>query len=73
MSKEECYEFEGQVYMVMPNGFKVRLDNGHEIIAHISGKIRKSRIRVLIGDRVLVEMNHYDTKKGRIIHRLKAG
>lgn len=72
MSKEEYYEFEGHVHMVTSNGFKVRLDNGHEIIAHISGKIRKSRIRVLIGDRVLVKISHYDTTKGRIIHRLKA-
>ena len=67
MSKEDAIEFQGVVSELLPNAmFKVKLDNDHEVIAHTSGKMRKSRIRVLAGDRVTVEMTPYDLTKGRI-------
>lgn len=70
--KEDIIEFEGEVIDILPNTvFKVRLDNGHEIIAHISGKMRKHYIRILTGDRVKVEMTPYDLSKGRITYRGK--
>lgn len=70
--KEDIIEFEGEVIDTLPNTvFKVRLDNGHEIIAHISGKMRKHYIRILTGDRVKVEMTPYDLSKGRITYRGK--
>jgi translation initiation factor IF-1 len=73
MAKEELLEFEGTVSELLPNAmFRVKLDhNAHEIIAHTSGKMRKNRIRVLAGDRVMVEMTPYDLTKGRINYRFK--
>lgn len=73
MAKEELLEFEGVVVELLPNSFRVELDNGHMIIAHTSGKMRKNRIRILAGDRVLVEVTPYDLTKGRISHRFKDG
>ncbi|OJV15293.1 MAG: translation initiation factor IF-1 [Alphaproteobacteria bacterium 33-17] len=73
MSKEELLEFDGVVVELLPNAFRVKLDNGHIIIAHTSGKMRKNRIRILAGDRVTVEMTPYDLTKGRIKHRFKDG
>ena len=65
--KDDIIEFEGEVIDTLPNTlFKVRLENGHEIIAHISGKMRKHYIRILTGDKVKVEMTPYDLTKGRI-------
>ncbi|AZL15251.1 translation initiation factor IF-1 [Rickettsiales endosymbiont of Stachyamoeba lipophora] len=73
MAKEELIEFEGQVVELLPNAtFRVKLDNGHEIIAHTSGKMRKNRIKVLAGDKVTIEMTPYDLTKGRVIHRHKS-
>lgn len=72
MSKEDLVEFNGSVVEVLPNAmFRVELENGHIILAHTSGKMRKNRIRVLIGDKVTVEMTPYDLSKGRIIFREK--
>jgi len=72
MAKEELLEFEGKVIELLPNAtFRVKLDNNHEIIAHTAGKMRKNRIRVLAGDRVMVEMTPYDLSKGRINYRFK--
>ena len=71
MSKD-VIEFEGTILESMPNAmFRVKLENGHEILAHISGKIRKNFIRILPGDRVKVEMTPYDLSRGRITFRLK--
>lgn len=70
MAKEELLEFEGKVIELLPDAnFRVVLDNGHEIIAHTSGRMRKNRIRILAGDRVTIEMTPYDLSKGRVIHR----
>ena len=72
MAKDDIIEFEGEVIDTLPNTlFKVRLENGHEIIAHISGKMRKHYIRTLTGDKVKVEMTPYDLSKGRITYRGK--
>ena len=72
MAKEEVLEFEGVVTELLPNAtFRVKLDNGHEVLAHTSGRMRKNRIRVLAGDRVLVEMTPYDLTRGRITYRYK--
>ena len=72
MAKEEMLEFPGVVKELLPNAtFRVELENGHEIIAHMAGKMRKNRIRVLAGDKVQVEMNTYDLSKGRINSRVK--
>ncbi len=72
MSKEDLIEMPGSVSELLPNAtFKVKLENGHEIIAHAAGKMRKNRIRVLAGDQVLVEMTPYDLTKGRITYRFK--
>jgi translation initiation factor IF-1 len=72
MAKEELMEFEGVVLELLPNAmFKIQLDNGHEILGHTSGRMRKNRIRVLVGDKVTVEMTPYDLTKGRVIHRFK--
>ena len=69
---KDVIEIEGKILESMPNAmFKVELENGHEILAHISGKIRKNFIRILPGDRVKVEMTPYDLSKGRITFRLK--
>lgn len=70
MSKEDMIEQEGEVTEALPNAmFRVELSNGHEIMAHISGKIRKNNIRILPGDTVQVEMSPYDLTKGRIVYR----
>jgi translation initiation factor IF-1 len=70
MSKEDHIEMEGKVIETLPNTtFKVELDNGHVVMAHISGKMRKHYIRILTGDRVKVEMTPYDLSKGRITFR----
>ena len=72
MAKEELLEFPGTVSELLPNAtFRVKLENDHEIIAHTAGKMRKNRIRVLAGDKVLVEMTPYDLTKGRITYRFK--
>jgi translation initiation factor IF-1 len=72
MAKEELLEFEGTVSELLPNAnFRVKLQNGHEIIAHTAGKMRKNRIRVLTGDKVMVEMSPYDLSKGRITYRFR--
>jgi translation initiation factor IF-1 len=72
MVKEESLEFTGVVLELLPNAmFKVKLENDHEVLAHTSGKLRKNRIRVLVGDKVDVEMTPYDLTKGRIIYRHK--
>jgi translation initiation factor IF-1 len=72
MAKEELLEFPGFVEELLPNAtFKVKLENGHVVIAHTAGKMRKNRIRVLAGDKVLVEMTPYDLTKGRITYRFK--
>ena len=74
MAKEELLEFPGMVSELLPNAtFRVKLENGHEIIAHTAGKMRKNRIRVLVGDKVLVEMTPYDLTKGRITYRFMPG
>lgn len=71
MSKD-VIEIEGTIIESMPNAmFRVKLENGHEILAHISGKIRKNFIRILPGDKVRVEMTPYDLTRGRITFRLK--
>lgn len=70
MPKEEHIEMEGIVVDALPNTlFRVKLENGHTIIAHISGKMRKNYIRILTGDTVTVEMTPYDLSKGRITYR----
>ena len=72
MAKEELIEFQGSVVELLPNAnFRVKLENGHVILAHTSGKMRKNRIRILVGDKVTVEMTPYDLSKGRVIHREK--
>lgn len=72
MSKEDLVEFNGSVTELLPNAmFRVELENGHVILAHTSGKMRKNRIRVLVGDKVTVEMTPYDLTKGRITFREK--
>ena len=70
MAKEDIIEVEGIVSDVLPNAmFKVKLENGHEVLAHISGKIRMNYIRILPGDKVKVELSPYDLTRGRIIWR----
>lgn len=72
MAKEELLEFPGVVTELLPNAtFRVELENGHVVIAHTSGRMRKNRIRVLVGDKVIVEMTPYDLTKGRIKFREK--
>ena len=69
---KDVIELEGTILEAMPNAmFRVELENGHEILAHISGKIRKNFIRILPGDKVKVEMTPYDLSRGRITFRLK--
>ena len=72
MAKEDLIEFSGTVTELLPNAmFRVKLDNDHEVLAHTSGKMRKNRIRVLTGDKVMVEMTPYDLTKGRITYRFR--
>ncbi len=72
LAKEEAVEVEATVIEPLPNAmFKVELENGHVVLAHISGKMRKHFIRILPGDRVRVELSPYDLSRGRIVYRLK--
>lgn len=72
MSKEDVIEIEGKVLEPLPNAmFRVELNNGHKILAHVSGKIRMHFIRILPGDRVTVELSPYDLTRGRIVYRFK--
>ena len=72
MAKEDAIELEGTVLEALPNAmFKVELENGHTILAHISGKMRMHYIKILPGDKVKVEMSPYDLSKGRIVFRYK--
>ncbi len=72
MAKKESIEVEGKVVESLPNAmFRVELPNGHKVLAHISGKIRMHYIRILPGDRVLIELSPYDLARGRITYRLK--
>ncbi len=72
MVKQESIEVEGVVTQALPNAvFRVELANGHEVLAHVSGRVRRYRIKVLLGDRVLVELSPYDLTKGRITYRFK--
>ena len=72
MAKKEAIEVEGVVKEALPNGmFRVELPNDHKVLAHVSGKIRLNFIRVLNGDRVLVELSPYDLSQGRITYRFK--
>ncbi|MCF8038142.1 MAG: translation initiation factor IF-1 [Desulfohalobiaceae bacterium] len=72
MAKEESIEVMGEVLEALPNAmFKVELENGHEILGHISGKMRKHYIRILPGDKVKVELSPYDLTRGRIVFRYK--
>ncbi len=71
MPKEEVLEFEGKVIELLPQAnFKILLDNGHEIKAVISGRLRKNRIRILTGDRVKVSISPYDLQRGRVTYRI---
>jgi translation initiation factor IF-1 len=72
VAKEEGIQVEGKVVEPLPNAmFRVELENGHLILAHISGKMRKHYIRILPGDRVLLELSPYDLSRGRIVYRHK--
>jgi translation initiation factor IF-1 len=72
VAKEEMLEFEGVVTDILPDArFRVRLDNDHEITAYTAGRMKKHRIRTLVGDRVTVEMTPYDLDKGRVVFRHK--
>ena len=70
MAKKDLIEVEGTVSQVLPNAmFRVELESGHRVLAHVSGKMRMNFIRILPGDRVTVEMSPYDLTKGRIVYR----
>lgn len=72
MVKQESIQVEGSVLETLPNAsFKVKLENNHEILAHISGKMRMNYIRILPGDKVLLELSPYDLTRGRIVYRYK--
>jgi translation initiation factor IF-1 len=72
MAKEDVIEVEGTVKEPLPNAmFKVELENGHEVLAHISGKMRMHFIRILPGDKVKLEISPYDLSRGRIVYRAK--
>ncbi len=72
MATEEKVAFEGEITEALPNlTFRVKLDNGHELLAHLAGKMRRFRIRVLPGDKVRVEVSPYDLNRGRIVYRFK--
>ena len=72
MAKKEAIEVEGEVIEALPNAmFRVELPNGHKVLAHISGRLRVHYIRVLPGDKVLIELSPYDLGRGRITYRLK--
>jgi translation initiation factor IF-1 len=73
MAKKEAIEVEGKVVEALPNGmFRVELPNGHKVLAHISGKIRLHYIKILPGDKVLIELSPYDLSRGRITYRFKS-
>src|SRR3712207_55638 len=70
LAKEDKVEFEGEVVEALPNAmFRVQLDNGHEVLGHVAGKMRRFRIRILPGDRVRVEVSPYDLNRARIVYR----
>ncbi|HUW63766.1 MAG TPA: translation initiation factor IF-1 [Spirochaetia bacterium] len=72
MAKQDVIEVEGTVVEPLPNAmFRVELPNGHKVLAHVSGKIRMNFIRILSGDRVMVELSPYDLTRGRIVYRYK--
>lgn len=72
MAKEDAIEVEGKILEALPNAmFKVELENGHKVLAHISGKMRMNFIRILPGDKVKVQLSPYDLSRGRIIFRVK--
>lgn len=72
MAKEELIEVEGTVFEALPNAmFRVELENGHKVLAHVCGKMRMNFIRILPGDKVKLELSPYDLGRGRIIHREK--
>lgn len=72
MAKQEAIKVDGTISEILPNtNFKVKLENGHEVLAHISGKMRMNYIRILQGDKVTVELSPYDLTKGRITYRYK--
>ena len=72
MSKEDAIEVEGEVVEPLPNAmFRVEMDNGHKVLAHVSGKMRMHRIRILPGDKVTMELSPYDLTRGRITYRFK--
>jgi translation initiation factor IF-1 len=72
MAKQDVIEVEGTVVEPLPNAmFRVELPNGHKVLAHVSGKIRMNFIRILAGDRVMVELSPYDLTRGRIVYRYK--
>jgi translation initiation factor IF-1 len=72
MAKDDVIEIDGVVIETLPNGmFQVELENGHQILAHVSGKIRMNHIRILLGDNVTVELSPYDLTRGRITYRHK--
>jgi translation initiation factor IF-1 len=72
LPKKDAIEVEGEVVLPLPNAmFKVRLENGHEVLAHISGKLRQNFIRILPGDTVRVELSPYDLTRGRITYRMR--
>jgi translation initiation factor IF-1 len=72
MAKDDVIQFEGEVLDALPNTmFRVKLENGHTVLCHISGKMRMNYIRILPGDKVTVEMTPYDLNKGRIVFRAK--
>ena len=74
MAKEELLEMRGKVVELLPNAmFRVELENGHEVLGHTAGKMRKNRIRVLVGDEVLCELTPYDLTKARITYRFMPG
>jgi len=74
MAKEEKITVEGTITEALPNTmFKVKLDNGHQVLGYLSGKMRRYYIRILLGDRVKVELSPYDLNKGRITFRFRAG
>ncbi|HNU94602.1 MAG TPA: translation initiation factor IF-1 [Bacillota bacterium] len=72
MAKEDCVEVEGTVVEPLPNAmFRVELENGHKVLAHVSGKMRMKFIRILPGDRVTIQLSPYDLTRGRIVWRYK--
>ena len=72
MAKEDLVEFNGTVIEILSNAmYRVRLDNGHELVAYTAGKMKRNKIRVLLGDKVVIELTPYDLNKGRIVFRSK--